>query len=267
MINLVTASLYQVSKDDRDAKKPVQFKRRHNPYKNQLMLSEWLVDVPEDFEENWLMVVCPVGRRSLVISSRATTTAYSRVGQLLNNFPSYLPGGHKRTYHNAGDHCILDCIYHETSRTYYVLDVMCWNGHPVYDSDTKFRTYWAKTKLAEEGEKVSTHSRINPLRFLCLDYYPCSRDSIVKVLSSKWPVEVDGLLFIHKDAHYTVGCSPLAVWLKPHMVPDLLKLPVSEEFLACAPTLSDVKMDTGFVLKKKNQTQEENMDSSTNTVQ
>ena len=65
----------------------------------------------------------------------------------------------------------------------------------------------------------------------------------------------------------TVGCSPLAVWLKPHMVPDLLKLPVSEEFLACAPTLSDVKMDTGSVLKKKNQTQEENMDSSTNTIQ
>ena len=215
------------------------------------------------------MVVCPVGRRSLVIASKGTTTAYSRAGQMIKNFPSYLPGGHKRTYHNDSDHCILDCIYHETSRTYYVLDVMCWNGYPVYNSDTNFRTFWSKTKLGEEGERVSTHSKINPLRFLCLDYYPCSKDSIVKVLSSKWPVEVDGLLFFHKDAHYIIGRNPLTSWLKPHMVPDILKLPVSQEFLACAPSLSDVKMDTGSRVsskapqkqKQQQRAQEEIMDS------
>lgn len=29
--------------------------------------------------------------------------------------------------------CILDCIYSEAEQTYYILDVMCWRGHPVYD--------------------------------------------------------------------------------------------------------------------------------------
>jgi len=30
-------------------------------------------------------------------------------------------------------YCILDCIYNEAKQTYYILDVMCWRGHPVYD--------------------------------------------------------------------------------------------------------------------------------------
>lgn len=30
-------------------------------------------------------------------------------------------------------YCILDCIYNEAAQTYYILDVMCWRGHPVYD--------------------------------------------------------------------------------------------------------------------------------------
>lgn len=31
------------------------------------------------------------------------------------------------------DYTILDCVYSEMDRTFYILDVMCWRGHPVYD--------------------------------------------------------------------------------------------------------------------------------------
>lgn len=34
------------------------------------MLSEWMIEKPEDFEANWLMVPCPVGKRSLIIASK-----------------------------------------------------------------------------------------------------------------------------------------------------------------------------------------------------
>lgn len=34
------------------------------------MLSEWLIDVPVDLEQEWLAVVCPVGKRALVVASR-----------------------------------------------------------------------------------------------------------------------------------------------------------------------------------------------------
>jgi len=33
------------------------------------------------------------------------------------------------------DNAILDCIYHEVEKTFYVLDIMNWKNHPVYDSD------------------------------------------------------------------------------------------------------------------------------------
>lgn len=248
-------------------------------YKNKLMLSEWMVDIPKDFEQDWIMLICPIGRRSLVIAAKGTTTAYSRVGQCLNNFPSNLPGGCRKTFHSSSDYCILDCIYHEVTRTYYVLDLMCWRGHPVYDSDAEFRLFWLKTKLNDEGEKLSTPSRINPFRFIPLDSYPCTKESISQVLSSKWPLDVDGLLFFHKQGHYSHGRSPLAVWLKAHMVPDLLGLPVSQEFLACAPAISDIKMDathskedgkseTKPTPASQPQTQsEENMDDSSSVTQ
>ena len=36
----------------------------------QLMLSEWMVEIPDDFEEDWLMVMCPWGKRCLIVSAR-----------------------------------------------------------------------------------------------------------------------------------------------------------------------------------------------------
>ncbi len=37
------------------------------------MLSEWLLEKPADFEEMWLGVVCPVGKRVIVLASRVRT--------------------------------------------------------------------------------------------------------------------------------------------------------------------------------------------------
>lgn len=43
----------------------------------QLMLSEWLVDVPADLSSDWLVVVCPVGKRCLVVASKVWTNPIS----------------------------------------------------------------------------------------------------------------------------------------------------------------------------------------------
>ena len=39
-------------------------------YKNQIMLSEWLVDIPTDFETHWFMVPSPIGKRCLVVANK-----------------------------------------------------------------------------------------------------------------------------------------------------------------------------------------------------
>jgi snurportin-1 len=115
---------------------------------------------------------------------------------------------------------------------------MCWRAHPVYDTDREFRFYWLRTKLSE-CKGINEISRINPYKFVALDSFSSSKDSLAALLSKPWPLEVDGLLFFHKLGHYLSRQSPLVVWLKPHMVTDILGVPVSDEFLACAPRMSD----------------------------
>lgn len=46
--------------------------RKPRAYKDQIMLSEWLVEVPTDFDTSWLMVPCPVGKRCLIVASRVS---------------------------------------------------------------------------------------------------------------------------------------------------------------------------------------------------
>ena len=42
--------------------------RNKREFADQLMTSEWLVDIPEDFEE-WIMVPCPKARRCLIVAT------------------------------------------------------------------------------------------------------------------------------------------------------------------------------------------------------
>jgi len=48
----------------------------------QLMLSEWLVDVPPELDTDWVMVVCPVGKRSLIVASKVRTALFCFTGYL-----------------------------------------------------------------------------------------------------------------------------------------------------------------------------------------
>ena len=57
------------------------------------MMSEWLVEVPEDLAAKWLLILCPEGRRNLVIAANGTTKVFSKNGMMMKSFPSNLPGG------------------------------------------------------------------------------------------------------------------------------------------------------------------------------
>lgn len=67
--------------------------KRNSPCR--VMLSEWLVDKPTDFYENWMGVFCPVGKRCLVVASRGKTCVFSRTHEYMGVFQSHLPGGSK----------------------------------------------------------------------------------------------------------------------------------------------------------------------------
>ncbi|RUS89461.1 hypothetical protein EGW08_002758 [Elysia chlorotica] len=193
-------------------------------YKDQLMLSEWLVEVPSNFSTEWITVLCPVARRCLIVASKGTTRAYTKSGYCINSFPSLLPGGSRKGH--SRDSTILDCLYNEAAKTFYILDLMCWNGHTVYDSETEFRFYWLHEKLQEFPELGQT-SKINPYLFVGLPSFRCTQEDISSAVDAA-TFEIDGVLFFHKRTHYNFGSTPLVVWLKPYMLEEILGIKVSD---------------------------------------
>lgn len=112
--------------------------------------------------------------------------------------------------------CILDCILEYTTNTFYVIDVMSWNGHDVFDSELSFRTYWMHTKLAEHPE-VAQRASTNPYTFVPMYYNACTPINVANAAATPYPFEIDGLLFFHNACYYTPGKTPLSLWLEPSM--------------------------------------------------
>lgn len=219
-------------------------------FRNKLMMSEWMLEIPKDLQKDYFMIPCPVGKRCLVIAMQGQTRAYGRQGHLIYNFHSALPGGSFQTKYKNNS-VLLDCIYSDVSQSFHVLDVLSWNRQIMKDTDTEFRFFWLATKFLEFPE-IQESTRVNPYIFSLLHHYSCEQKVIEQIMSSPFDYELDGLLFYHKSTYYTEGSTPLAVWLKPYMLPEILNVPVSEKFLALAPiTYSGFKQHASDVRTRK----------------
>ncbi|GAB4860802.1 hypothetical protein Ancab_035965 [Ancistrocladus abbreviatus] len=156
----------------------------------------------------------PAGRRCIVVSSNGTTVSRLRNGSVLHHFPSALPSG-ARTRENSGSgqsYCILDCIYHEMDQTYYVIDMVCWRGYPLYDCTAEFRFFWLSSKLAETGA-CKPPSHYHRYRFCTVPFYNCDQSGLLRAYTEGVTYVKDGLLFYNKHAHYQTGNTPLTlVW-------------------------------------------------------
>lgn len=75
-----------------------------------------------------------------------------------------------------------------------------------------------------------------------------------KLLFSK----IDGLLFYHKRTHYTFGSTPLVVWLKPYMLPEILNIPVPDKLSSKRPdNYTTYAAHMELVAKEKEKKEEE----------
>ena len=220
-------------------------------YKNQLMLSKWLGEVPLDLEENWLLILCPEGRRNLVVAANGSTKVFSKSGKHVNSFPSNLPGGNRNQGKTRNKCTILDCIYSESKGIFYILDMMCWDGHQYHECDTEFRLSWVQQKLIE-NQDLRERYKINPYSFQSLPVYRCTKEIITDALNSPMPFNenLDGLLIYHKRVHYIPGETSLVGWIKSYMVPELLNIQVCKNLMEQRPVDYD-GMKTN--LKKQNE--------------
>jgi len=230
--------------EEMDTSGEVRQRRLRKTYKNQLMLSEWLVEVPVDMAEKWLLILVPEGRRNLVVAANGSTKVFSKSGKQVKSFPSNLPGGNRgQRGGKSNKYTILDCIYSESNSVFYILDMMCWDGFQYYDCDTEFRLSWVQQKFIENSQEsenagnMRIRSRINPYSFQPLPVYQCTRDSISEALNSPMPFSdhLDGLLIYHREVHYMPGKTPLVGWIKGYMVPELMGISVCDELMEQRP--------------------------------
>ncbi|DBA77616.1 TPA: hypothetical protein ACH3X1_009415 [Trebouxia sp. C0004] len=182
-------------------------------YARQLMQPEWLTDMPENLCSEWYVMPRPEGRRCLVISSQQLTISRHRNGSILHRFPSVLPNGSRASMAGSGDDfCILDCIFHEPNSTYYIMDMMCWKGYALYDCSAEFRLFWVQGKLAECASGSAQDQARYP--FVPVPAYTCSPEGLQQAYSTPVPFQRDGLYLLHKEGHYSLSSTPLAVLWK-----------------------------------------------------
>ena len=158
----------------------------------------------------------PEGARCLVIASGALTTARLRNGTVHARFESALPGGGALDPGGEDGYTILDCICAADASgapsTYFVIDVLSWRGHRVTECTAEFRLFWLASKLAELPAEAATRGLP---RFRALPYAPATPEAIRGAHSGAGlDAQVDGLLFLHREAHYVPGSTPLALLWK-----------------------------------------------------
>ncbi|KRT84981.1 hypothetical protein AMK59_2393, partial [Oryctes borbonicus] len=232
------ADVFDNSNDEDDEEEPVDITKRRrkirNNYSRKLMLSEWMNDVPDDLEEDWLFKICPVGVRNIVVADKGVTKVYNRRGQMKAVFQSNLPGGNHLSQSNF---TLLDCIYRNKEKTYYVLDALVWNSCSLLHCSTEFRFFFIRNKFLEDPELNSESNKFN---FVNVPHHGALLPTLELELTACYSINdtnlpVDGVLFYHKDCPYISGLTPLVGWLKPYMVPEKLRIPIHESYMAKKP--------------------------------
>lgn len=230
-----------------------------NPYKDQLQLSEWLIEKPVDIH-NWYLVPCPKGKRCLVVAENGRTRAFSKYGVFIREFRSKLPGD----FRQRNSTTILDCVFIQDTEDYFVLDVIVYANQDMTQCEAEFRFFWIRNKIEEED--LSNIGECNEASLKSISTFNCSDHFEVEKCLQKYPMwdnnspVLDGLLFYHKESSYVHGTTPLVGWILPFMLQEVMQYSAfNPMYLVDKPTdytdyLSYIKKfdDNEITRKKKN---------------
>ena len=117
--------------------------RRQSLWSRQLMIPEWMVEIPPDLGTEWLVMPRPEGDRCLVVAERGRTISRKQNGCVLENFVCGLPGGNEQN--RSSYKTVLDCIFNAPLKRYYVLG-KCYGPKLLFcESENEFCvSHWTK---------------------------------------------------------------------------------------------------------------------------
>lgn len=206
-----------------------QYNEKYPAIKNQIMLSEWLKEVPDDIE-NWYIKPCPKGVRVLVIANDGITRVFNKYGAFMQQFHTEFPGDF-RNRHNSMT--ILDCIYVSNLEEYFIIDVLAYGSQALTECEAEFRFFWLESQQHESNFDQITEHHEHPFRVI--EKVSCDNELAFNRLFATFPIwpnnqpELDGFLFYHKEASYVHGKTPLVGWLFAFMIPELFNVPCFNE--------------------------------------
>ena len=134
-----------------------------------------------------------------------------------------MPGG-SRGAACPSHQTLLDGIHCEATNSFYVLDILAWDGYHVMDCDFTFRKFWLDQKMAEfcNDRKGGLRIKRAPTAEMAEmeKLFALGPEETLDVEMDDEPPMVDGILFYHKDGTYQSGTTPLVGWLKPEHMAD-----------------------------------------------
>ncbi|KAM3175500.1 hypothetical protein ACTXT7_008386 [Hymenolepis weldensis] len=173
--------------------------------RSMVMLAEWFLFMPKDFETDYLFKLCPKGRHVCVVAWKGRTDVFARSGTRIESFLSRLPGGglSQSSVMMHRYETVLDCImvdnrnkvhqdsvsseFPERKLIFMVLDLITFKSTS-YDDVTFFeRCEWMENY---HKTNIEAYEHTDPAQFKIVPAYACDKDTMKSVFSSPPPFEL-----------------------------------------------------------------------------
>ncbi|CAL1526429.1 unnamed protein product [Lymnaea stagnalis] len=215
------------------------------------MQSPYMEKAPENLEQDWLFIICPSGKRRIIVAANDITQTYKDGGATDLKFKSCLPSGNPglAEIHKYDDLTILDSLYCPDKKCFYIIDMLHWKHYPYYETEAEFRFFCLPDKFSElkSPSEVSANNEY-PLELL--EKHPYSQSKLESALKSAGH-KVEGVLFINKSSQYVCKDSEDTFWLKLDQIEKVLGFPLPEGVEFSATSEEDDKKKEEWETRQK----------------
>eukprot|EP00397_Hematodinium_sp_SG-2012_P052073 GEMP01061377.1.p1 GENE.GEMP01061377.1~~GEMP01061377.1.p1 ORF type:complete len:383 (+),score=71.35 GEMP01061377.1:119-1267(+) len=180
--------------------------RRWQYFARQFMIADWFIDVPENFESEWMVYMRPEGDRCMLFSDSGRTVIQRKNGRACKTFfDERFPRGET----------ILDGVL--VGNRFVCTDILMWGSVTLLDAEFQCRHFFLQSRLDEnswdKGDFIMSQVDV--------DFATCERLTLLYTSSQSqsedWFIP-DGFQFIHQAAQYCAGLSPLALVWRDHKI-------------------------------------------------
>jgi hypothetical protein len=197
--------------DDQEEKKKQTIAMMQQP--------EWMYEIPDDFNSQWIAVLRPEGRRCILQSYHERTNVLFDIGNKFT-FQSILPNGCSKrnstgtTTTNTTRKTIVEAVFNSNQKIYYIVDVLMWDNFDMTHESAEFRFYWLNSKFDEI--KHLDQSVLHPSLRIQIAPRIVVDQQLNLFMNDIQIFKMDGILFYHKHGHYNIedGSSPLVLLWK-----------------------------------------------------